>query len=373
MTSRRAPQVLVCFDKFRGSVSAGAAGAALVAGLVRAAPEVRATAVPIADGGEGTVDAFVGAGYARHSVVVTGPLGKPVTADLAVHDGVAVVELAQASGLALLGEHRDPMRASTSGTGELIRRVLDLGCRRIVIAVGGSASTDGGAGLLVALGARLLDAKGAPVAPGGAGLAQLARIDLSRLDPRLHDVDVVLASDVDNPLLGADGAAAVFGPQKGATPSQTAELDAALARFADALDAATGTTVRDAGGAGAAGGVGYGVLAGLGARRVGGADFVLDQLGVDEYLQTATLVVTGEGRFDEQSLRGKAPARVLDRAARHGVPAIVVAGDIAVAGDELRRHGVTARYSLVERAGSVARAMREAGPLLEEIGAEIVR
>ncbi|MFD8081520.1 glycerate kinase [Kitasatospora sp. NPDC059722] len=366
-------QVLLCLDKFRGSATAVQACRWLAEGIRQAAPELSVREAPVADGGEGTAEAFLAAGFDAVPVRVSGPTGEPVDAHLAVRGDRAVVELAQASGLHLLPEDgHAPLTASTYGTGELLRAALDLGCREIVLAVGGSATTDGGAGLLQALGARVVDARGAELPPGGAALAHAHRVDLSGLDPRLRGVRLVLASDVDNPLLGADGAAAVFAPQKGADPGQVAVLEAGLARFARLVAARLGTDPSDRPGAGAAGGAGFAALV-LGASRRPGVDVLLSELGLDAALASASLVVVGEGCLDAQSLRGKAPIGVADRARRAGVPVTAVAGRVEVSPAELAAHGITSAHSLADWAGSPATAMAETRRLLRETGAELAR
>lgn len=369
----RCADVVVCLDKFRGSLTAVDACAALARGLARGRPGLRVRQLPVADGGEGTVAALVTAGATPVARRVTGPDGTPVDAVLAVRDGRAVVELAQAGGLALLGDRPRPLTAGTAGTGELIRSALDLGCRSIVLAVGGSASTDGGAGMLAALGARLLDAGGRDLPPGGAALRDLDRLDLTGLDPRLADCTITLASDVDNPLLGPTGAAAVFGPQKGATPGDVAVLEAGLARWAEVLARATGRDRSAEPGAGAAGGTGLAALAVLGARRRPGIDVVLDELGADAALASAGLVVVGEGRLDSSSLHGKAPVGVARRTPT-GVPVVAVAGECTVPAATLRAAGLRPGPTLLEVAGGdLDRALAEAAALLERVGERLAR
>ncbi|NUS81190.1 MAG: glycerate kinase, partial [Streptomyces sp.] len=276
-------RVLIAADKFKGSLTAVEVAAHVTAGLRRGAPggagAVSVEALPVADGGDGTVDAAVAAGFERRTARVTGPLGEPVTAAYALRGEVAVVEMAEASGLRRLPQGVfAPLTATTYGSGEVLRAALDAGARTIVFGVGGSATTDGGAGMLAALGARLLDAAGEPVAPGGGPLRGLAAADLSGLDPRLADTEIVLASDVDNPLTGPKGAAAVYGPQKGATEADVAALDAALAHYAEVLTSAVGPRAAEcaqAPGAGAAGGIGYGALL-LGAGFRPGIEVMLD-------------------------------------------------------------------------------------------------
>ncbi|MEK6439308.1 glycerate kinase [Pseudonocardia sp. T1-2H] len=358
--------VLVAPDKFKGSLTAPEVAAHLAAGLREAGH--RAVELPVADGGEGTLDAALAAGFRRRPVTVTGPTGKPVDAAIALRDGTAVVELAAASGLALLPDGPEPMRASSRGTGELVAAALDAGARQIVLGVGGSAGTDGGAGLLSALGARITDASGHELPDGGAALAHADAVDLGGLDPRLGDVGIVLASDVDNPLLGPAGAAAVYGPQKGARPEDVVLLDAALARFAG-LVAPDGATLP---GAGAAGGVGFAALTVLGARRRRGIEVVLELTGFAERLAGAALVVTGEGALDAQTLRGKAPAGVAAAARQSGVPVVAVCGRCELGPAELAGAGIREVHALVEREPDPARCLAEAGPLLREVGRSLL-
>jgi glycerate 2-kinase len=364
-------RVLLCLDKFRDSATAAEASAALASGIRERRPDIDVVTLPIADGGEGTVDALVSAGLQRHTVAVSGPLGETVQADLAVRDGHAVIEMAQASGLHLIAESPAPLTASTFGTGELVRAALDLGCRSITITVGGSASTDGGAGMLQALGARLTTAGGDPIEPGGGGLAELASIDLSALDPRVADAEVTVASDVDNPLLGPTGAAAVFGPQKGATPHDVEVLESGLRRLAEVMSTTVGQDFAEHPGAGAAGGTGFGALAGLRATRTSGVDFILRETGVEAALADADLVVVGEGSLDEQSLGGKAPIGVASLAREHDVPVIAVAGRVQLSIESIERAGILRAYSILDRAGDVGVAMSEPQRFLFAIGSDI--
>ena len=271
--------VIVAPDKFKGSLTAGQVGAAVRAGLLAVDPDLDVRVLPVADGGDGTLDAAVGAGFRRLSVQVTGPIGEPVLAAIAVRDEVAVVELALASGLVLIPvEELEPLTANSFGTGELVAAALDQGCTQIILGVGGSASTDGGAGLLQALGARFLDHEGEELPLGGGSLIRLYEVDLSELDWRLDGVEFILASDVDNPLLGPRGAAHVYGPQKGATPDDVELLDVGLGRLADAIDPGAA----DIAGAGAAGGVGFAALSVLRATPSPGIEVVLDLIDFDE-------------------------------------------------------------------------------------------
>ncbi|MZE71817.1 glycerate kinase [Streptomyces sp. SID5789] len=373
-----ARRVLVAADKFKGSLTAVEVAERVTAGLRRVVPDVRVEALPVADGGDGTVAAAVAAGFERREVRVAGPLGDEVTAAFALREDTAVVEMAEASGLQRLPEGvLAPLTASTYGSGELLRAALDAGARTIVFGVGGSATTDGGAGMLAALGARFLDTDGGPVAPGGGGLASLASADLSNLDPRLSDVELVLASDVDNPLTGPKGAPAVYGPQKGASPEDVAALDAALAHFAKVLAQTDSVGARAAEyaaspGAGAAGGIGYGALL-LGARFRPGIEVMLDVLGFAPALERADLVVTGEGSLDEQTLHGKAPAGVAAAARAAGKEVVAVCGRLALPADALGRAGIRRAYPLTAVEPDVEKCIADAGPILERVAEGIAR
>lgn len=371
-----ARRVLVAADKFKGSLTAVEVAERVTAGLRRAVPGLEVEALPVADGGDGTVAAAVAAGFDRREVRVTGPLGDGVTAAFALRGDTAVVEMAEASGLQRLpGGVLAPLTASTYGSGELLTAALDAGARTLVFGVGGSATTDGGAGMLAALGARFLKADGEPVAPGGAGLAELASADLSGLDPRLGEVEFVLASDVDNPLTGPKGAPAVYGPQKGASPEDVRRLDAALAHFVKVLEEPSGagaTGFAASPGAGAAGGIGYGALL-LGARFRPGIEVMLDVLGFAPALERAGLVVTGEGSLDEQTLHGKAPAGVAAAARAAGKEVVAVCGRLALPPETLGRAGIRRAYALTDLEPDVATCIAEAGPLLERTAERIAR
>jgi glycerate kinase len=363
--------VVVAPDKFKGSLGAAGVAGAVADGLRAAVPGLDAREHPVADGGDGTVEAALSAGFTRHEVRCTGPTGEPVLAALAVRDRVAVVELAEASGLRRLPGRPAPTTATSRGTGELVRAALDLGCTTVVLGLGGSACTDGGAGMAQALGGRLLDAAGAELSPGGAPLADLDRLDLSGFDPRVAGTSFVVASDVDNPLLGLHGAAAVYGPQKGASPAQVAQLDAALTRWAVVARAATGVDGAGVPGAGAAGGVGFAAIVFLGAELRSGIEYLLDLLQVRAAIEGARLVVTGEGSLDEQTLRGKAPAGVAAAARAAGVPAVAVAGRSTLAASALRSAGIAKAYVLSDLEADPGRSMREAAPLLRALAGRI--
>lgn len=360
--------VLVAPDKFKGSLTAREVAEAVAAGLLTGLPDLQVVLAPIADGGDGTLDAALAAGFERRSVTVTGPTGEPVSSAFGLRGRVAVVELASASGLVLLpGGLLKPLTASSRGTGELIAAALDAGCTQVVLGAGGSACTDGGAGMLQALGGHFLDAEGRELGPGGAELARLERVDLSALHPALAGASVVLASDVDNPLLGPSGAAAVYGPQKGATPKDVGILDAALARFAALVD----KSGADVSGAGAAGGVGYAALSVLGAAMRPGIEVVLDLVGFADQLGGADLVVTGEGALDRQTLHGKAPAGVAAAARAAGVPVVAVCGRCELDAASLTAAGITRAYALVDIEPDVQRCLTEPAPLLRRLGQQI--
>ncbi|MEV6976114.1 glycerate kinase [Kitasatospora sp. NPDC093806] len=367
--TRRQGHVVVAPDKFKGTLEAAEAAARIAVGIRRAAPGVEVRELPVADGGEGTLAAALAAGFARVPAKVAGPTGLPVDAAFAVRGTTAVVELAQASGLARLPAGRTaPLAAGSYGVGQLIARAVALGAERIVLGLGGSACTDGGAGMVQALGVPLLDAVGAELPPGGAALRRLDRIDPAPAARALAGVELVVACDVDNPLLGPRGAAAVYGPQKGASGEDLVVLEEGLTRFADVVGAAVGRDVRDAPGAGAAGGVGFAALALLGATVRPGIEFLLDLLGFDEAVRGARLVVTGEGCLDAQTLHGKAPAGVAAAAARAGVPVVAVAGRVELSEREWRAAGFVAAYALGELGERPGDGLTRAGELAEVAG-----
>jgi len=357
-------KILVAPDKFKGSLSAREAGDAIRRGLSRVWSDALIDVVPVADGGDGTAEAILAAvGGRRIERDVVGPDGRQVRAWFALlGDGsTAVVELAVASGLALLAPgSNDPLTSTTYGTGQLIRAAIDAGARRVLLAIGGSATNDAGAGALSALGARFLDGSGDELGYGGLALARLARIDDSVLTEKLKDVSIDIACDVDNPLVGDAGASAVYGPQKGASPADVRRLDAALTRFADVVTAQTGADMRAIPGAGAAGGIAGGFLGLAGARLMPGASLVLDVVGFRRCLDDVDLVVTGEGRLDRQTLAGKAPYAVAQAAASRGVPVAAVAGTVDVRGDDLEKLGIRDVEAVVSGSVSLEEAMRDA-------------
>jgi glycerate 2-kinase len=365
-------RVLIAADKFKGSLTAVEVAERITAGIRRVRPGASVESLPVADGGDGTVAAAVAAGFERHETEVTGPLGGPVTAAFALRDGTAVIEMAEASGLGLMPPGVfAPLTATTRGTGELILAAVEAGARTIVLGVGGSATTDGGAGMLEALGARFLDEDGDPVPHGGGPLVEMVSADLSGLDERLGDVGVVLASDVDNPLTGPKGAAYVYGPQKGAGEQDVKVLDAALTHFVQVMGESVGpraAETAEAPGAGAAGGIGYGALVGLNATFRPGIDVLLEVLGFAGALERADLVITGEGSLDEQTLHGKAPAGVAAAARKAGKPVLAVCGRIVLDNKALKGAGIERAYALTDLEQDQARCMSQAGPLLEQLG-----
>ena len=368
-------RVVVAPDKFKGSLTAAEVAAGVAAGLARGGFAGEIEALPVADGGDGTVAAAVSAGFRRVELGVRGPVGKNVTASYALRDDTAVIEAAQACGLTLLPPGSlAPLTATSRGVGELILTASRMGAKRIVLGVGGVATTDGGAGLLQALGARLADDKGRELPPGGAALARLATLDLGKLQD-LSGVEFLLASDVDNPLLGPFGAAAVYAPQKGASPDEVPLLEAGLRRWADVAEAATDRPlpVRDSPGAGAAGGIGFTALLFLGARMRPGIVLLLELASFGSRIDGARLVITGEGSLDAQTLHGKAPVGVARAAAAHdpAVPVVAVAGRCTLTPDELRAAGIARAYALSNIEPDLARSMADAGPLLERLGERI--
>lgn len=349
-TSASALRILVAPDSFKGSLSAAEAATAITAGLTDALGVTASIrTMPVADGGEGTLDVLLSAVDAREvSTDAVDALGRPREARFAMlPGGAALIEAAEANGLPHVEDvPLQPLAASSGGVGMIIRAALDQGAEQILLTVGGSASTDGGVGLLRALGARFLDSAAREIPVGGGSLEDLATIDLSGLIPRARDVRWRIACDVDNPLVGPKGAAAVFGPQKGASPADVALLDAALERFAAVLADQTGVDVRHFPGGGAAGGIPAALHAVLGAELTPGMTLIAEALDLEGAIADSDLVITGEGSLDEQSLRGKAPGAIAELAARHGVPVIVIAGSVALSTEEVTAAGISAALPL---------------------------
>ncbi|WP_329004934.1 glycerate kinase [Kribbella sp. NBC_00709] len=380
-------RVVVASDKFKGSLTSAEVAAAVGVGVRRVCPDATVVAVPVADGGDGTLAAAVGAGFTLVPVVASGPTGEPVQSGYARRGNTAVVELADISGLVRLpGGIPAPLTATSYGTGEVIGAALDAGCTQIILGIGGSASTDGGAGLIAALTQSpglTPELAGYPAGmPGANGPSRGLTPETVGLGGRLEGVRVVVACDVDNPLTGPRGAAAVYGPQKGATPEQVVELDGRLSAWADLVAEHTGRDLRDTPGAGAAGGVGFAALALLGAELRPGIELVLEMVGFEEQLADADLVITGEGALDEQTLHGKAVAGVAAAAHRHlaqppaapavgGIPVVVVCGVNRLEAHQLQEAGVRAAYALTDLEPDVQRCIAEPAPLLEQLGERI--
>ena len=372
-------RIVIAPQEFKGSLTASQAAAAMAEGVGRAAPEAKQETVPMADGGPGTVEAVVAAAGGRiATATVEDPLGRPVSAQWGIVEGqtavpvrhgvpvrCGVIEMAAAAGLwRLTDEERDPRITSTYGVGQLALAAVDAGCRRVIIGLGGSATNDGGAGMAAALGVRFLDQEDKELPPGGAALARLDRIDASGLDPRLRECEVVAATDVTNPLCGPEGASLVYGPQKGADPEAARELDVALRRYGEIVERDVGVQVLDVPGAGAAGGLGAGLIAFLGARIELGVDVVARTVRLRERLRGADLLLTGEGRLDGQTSYGKTVAGVALIAREEGVPVIVVAGSLGPAWERVLKLGVEGVEPIVPRSGTLQQAMARPAEML---------
>jgi glycerate kinase len=367
-------RVVLAPDKFKGSLTAAEVAGALAAGMLEVRPGLDTIMLPVADGGDGTVAAAVSAGFDKIVVDAVGPTGEQVLAPYALNGDRAVVELAAVVGLSMLpGGRLDPLGSSTYGLGLVIADAIRRGATTVVLGLGGSASTDGGAGMVQALGARLLDAHGHDLPPGGDHLLDLERIDLAPLRATLGAVTIIVATDVDNPLLGPRGAAAVFGPQKGAGPPQVEALEVRLRHWCQLVSDATGREDAERAGAGAAGGTGFAALALLGAEIKPGIELILDLIDFDRKIAGADLLVTGEGSLDDQSMAGKAPLGVARAAARAGVPVVAVAGRLQLSPPRLQEAGISAAYPLTDLEPDLDRCIANAGPLLRRVGAQIAR
>lgn len=357
-------KIVIAPDSFKESLSAMEVASEIEAGFREIFPAAEYYKYPVADGGEGTVQAMIEATAGKRiDVTVCGPLGEPVQAfyGLSGKEGIAIIEMAAASGLELVPPAlRNPLKTTSYGTGELIRSALDAGARRFIVGIGGSATNDGGIGMLQALGVHLLDARGAELGPGGAELARLAQIDISDLDPRLQDCVIEVACDVSNPLVGPAGASAVFGPQKGATPEMVLQLDAGLMHYAAIIARDLGVEVSAVPGAGAAGGMGAAMLAFLGGKLRPGVDIVTDAIGLSAAVKDADLVITGEGRIDSQTIKGKTPIGVARVAQVYGVPVIGLAGCLANDAAVVHQHGIDVVFCAVRKACTVEEALRDA-------------
>ena len=369
--------ILVAPDSFKGSLTAIQAADAMVQGIRAVMPEAEIAAIPLADGGEGTVEALVTATRGRIlERTVTGPMGDPVRAVFGVlgDDVTGVVECAQACGLPLVPpERRNPLSATTRGVGELMLEALNAGCRKLIVGLGGSATNDGGAGMAQALGARLVGSDGKELRSGGANLLSLERIDVSGLDPRLAGATICAASDVTNPLCGPEGASAIYGPQKGASPQMVEVLDRALAHYAEVIARDLGVEVRDLPGAGAAGGLGAGLVAFCGAEMRSGANVVMEMFEFDELLVAADVVFTGEGKLDNQIAYGKALRALGLLAEKHATPVVAFVGSLQVEAGKLVRQGIAGAVSILPYPMEEGEAMARAGELLQSAVERTVR
>jgi glycerate 2-kinase len=361
-------KILIAPGAFKHSLSAQAVAEAIASGLQRSGLEAELVTLPIADGGNGTLDAFLASGGRRIREQVLDPLGRPITAPYALLDDgeTAVIEMALASGLELLrpGE-LNPLVTTTYGTGQLLKAALEAGAKRIIVGMGGSATVDGGAGCLQALGVRLLDSYGGEIPTGGGALSAVYAVDASGLDPRWKATEVIIASDVDNPAVGEQGAAAVFGPQKGAGPHEIRLLEAGLRHFFSKVRDQIGVDVLEVIGGGAAGAFSAGLMAFLGGRIQSGINLVLEYNGFDTQLQNADLVITGEGRMDEQTINGKGPIGVARRAHEHGVPTVAIVGGLNTDDALLHEAGIQAVLPIITRPMSLDDALASAAELVE--------
>ena len=354
-------KIIIAPDSFKESLTALQAADAIKEGLSRRLPDAQMVTIPVADGGEGTMETLISSyGGQQFQYDVLGPLDERVTASFGLlNEGeTAVIEMASASGLELTRpEQRNPLLTTTFGTGELIIAALDKGVKRIIIGLGGSATNDGGVGMMSALGARFLDRQGQELAKGGAALADLESIDLSGLDPRIAATEFIVACDVDNPLTGEQGASAVFGPQKGASPQQVDSLDQALTQYAHVISSQMGISVNSVPGAGAAGGMGAALIAFMNATLKPGVELVLDFVNFDHAIQNASLVITGEGRIDGQSIHGKTPVGVAQAAKAYGIPVIAIAGSLGDGVELVYNCGIDAVYSITQKPVTLQEAL----------------
>ncbi len=370
-------KIIVAPQGFKATLSGLEAARAIARGVSAALPDAETVLAPVADGGDGTLNALVdGTGGQVFTSTVTGPLGQPVEAQWGVMgDGrTAVIEMALASGITLVPQRRrNPRVTTTAGTGEMLREALDRGYDRIIVGLGGSATNDGGAGMAAALGARFLDTEGNPLPAGGSALARLDRVESDALHPALSDATIIAATDVTNPLCGPEGASAIFGPQKGATPEMVQELDAALANYARVVARDLGRDVSEQPGAGAAGGLGAGLMAFAGATLQSGIDMVCDVLDFDTLLEGADLVITGEGRADHSTIFNKAPVGVARHARAHGVPTVLLAGGLGPGYEELYDHSLAAVVCISDRPMSFDVSLSRTAELLESAAERTMR
>lgn len=370
-------KIIISPDSFKGSVSATDVAKSIEDAILAVDSQAKTVTMPVADGGEGTIEAIASCVPTElHKMTVCGPMGEKANAYYAtIENGhTAIVEMAQASGLPMVPvTKRNPILATTYGTGELMKAALDHGCKKMIIGIGGSATNDGGAGALMALGASFKDAEGKELVLGGGALADLAEIDLSRFDKRLFDIEIIVACDVTNPLTGPTGASAVYGPQKGATPEMVEELDAALENFAKVSQKVLGEDFSVCPGAGAAGGLGFALLAFCKAKFAAGIDIVLDVCGFERELRDADLVITGEGRIDGQSVCGKVLYGIGMRAKEQGVPVIAIGGGVKEDSEALLECGISAMFSIANGPMTLDYAMENGQSLIKQVTKNIMR
>jgi glycerate kinase len=370
-------KIIIAPDSFKGSLSASDAAKAIERGIKCYMPQAETVRVPMADGGEGTLDSLIAATNGRKiQANVTGPLGIPVEAMYGIiePDGTCIIEMASASGLCLLtDDQRNPLLATTYGTGELIKHALDAGCRNFILAIGGSATNDGGAGMLQALGMQLMDVSGQSVGTGGAALQYISDIDDSKFDPRIAESHFLLACDVQNPFIGLNGATRVYGPQKGATLAMVENLEKYMTSWADVIATKTGVHIHQMSGAGAAGGIGGAFLAFFPVEMNRGIDVVIRYSRLCDHLMDADLVITGEGQIDAQTASGKTPMGVAQEALKFRVPAIALAGSIGNGIEQLYPYGIISVHSIVNSPMSLQTAIEKAAELLEQSAEQVIR
>lgn len=370
-------KIVIAPDSFKGSVSAIKAAIAIEKGVIRALPNAKTRVLPVADGGEGTMECLVAATNGRKvQVCVTGPLGKSVEAEYGWlgDNQTCVIEMASASGLCLISEdHLNPLISTTFGTGELIKHALDQGCRNFILALGGSATNDGGAGMLQALGMKLLDFNGVEIGFGGGELSRIAEVDSANWDERIKDSAFCIASDVQNPLIGDEGASVVYGPQKGASKEMISILERNMHDWADKMEEVTSVHLHDLPGAGAAGGLSGAFSAFFPSKLKRGIDIVLEYSGFDSHIHDADLVITGEGRIDYQTSTGKTPMGVAQKALSIGVPTFALAGSVGLGSELLYQCGIQCIHSIVDGPMTLEEAMKNAEKLLEKKAEQVVR
>ena len=370
-------KIVIAPQTYKGSISALDVARAMREGVKRVAPDAETALVPVADGGDGTLETLVETSDGEvHNIEVTGPLGERRTAQWgAMGDGLtAVIEMARTSGLALVpDDKRNPLTTTTYGLGEAMRSALDAGFRRFIIGIGGSATNDAGAGMAQALGVRLVDADDVDLPYGGAALANLHAIDMSELDARIGECEILVACDVNNPLTGPTGASAIYGPQKGATPQMVAQLDAALSHFARIVKRDIGVDIDEVPGAGAAGGLGGGMIAFTNARLRAGVDIVLGTVRLDDYLPGADLVITGEGSTDHSTIYNKAPVGVAEHAKRLGIPVVDISGSLGLGYRDVHKHGIDAAAAITLGPMTLEDASSRAAELIADATEEMMR